>query len=54
MKEKETYTPKGLTFQSCDENLVAEIVKYQEENGLPTFISAVRQLCNLGLKSKDL
>lgn len=45
------YTPKGLTFQNCDEKLVCEIIKYQESNGLPTFISAVRELCNLALKN---
>ena len=50
MLATEHYTPKGLTFQSCDENLVAEIIAYQKQEGLPTFIAAVRQLCNLGLQ----
>jgi len=45
------YTPKGLTFQKCDEKLVSNIIKYQEANGLPTFISAVRELCGLALKN---
>jgi len=48
MKNKK-HTPKGLNFQACNEKLVAEIVKYQELHGLPAFISAVRQLCNLAL-----
>ncbi|MBQ8859268.1 MAG: hypothetical protein IJ012_05700 [Clostridia bacterium] len=52
MSDKEQYTPKGLTFQPCDEKLVIEIIKYQERNGLPTFVAAVRQLCNLALESK--
>ena len=50
MSSKSKNTPKGLTFQICDENLVRDIIKYQEAKGLPTFISSVRQLCNLGLQ----
>ena len=46
-------TPKSATFQHCDENLVAEILAYQENKGLPTFISAIRQLCNIALQEKD-
>lgn len=52
MSEKDLHTPKGLTFQPCDEKLVMEIINYQEQNGLPTFIAAVRQLCNLALENK--
>lgn len=52
MKSKEHTLPKGLTFQQCDERLVWDILKYQEQNGLPTFIAAVRQLCYSGLNVK--
>ena len=44
--------PKGLTFQPCDERLVLDIMGYQEQKGLPTFIAAVRELCNEALKLK--
>ena len=50
MESEEFCTPKGLTFQRCDKKLVLEILKYQEENGLPTFVSAVRQLCAIAIK----
>lgn len=46
-------TPKGITFQPCDEQLVNEIIAYQNANGLPTFISAVRQLCNIAIKTEE-
>lgn len=52
MSEKQQYTPKGLTFQTCDEKLVLKIVNHQEKNGLPTFIAAVRQLCSMALEKK--
>ena len=42
---------KGLTFGNCDENLIKEIEKYQNDKGLPTFVAAVRELCNIALKS---
>ena len=53
MRDEFQYTPKGLTFQSCDETLVAEIIDYQNLNGLPTFISAVRQLCKIALSKTN-
>ena len=46
------FKSKGVNFQKCDEQLVLEIIKYQEREGLSTFIAAVRQLCKLGLKNE--
>ena len=45
--------PQSITFQTCDKNLLDEIIAYQEKNGLPTFVSAVRQLCNFALQEKN-
>ena len=52
MSVKEKYTPKGITFQACDEGLVEKIIAFQEKNGLPTCVAAVRQLCYLALENK--
>ena len=52
MHNQSPHTPKGLTFQSCDEYLVTKIIDYQDQNGLPTFIAAVRQLCNKALETQ--
>lgn len=52
MSQKNQNTPKGLTFLACDEVLVTDIIKYQEENGLPSFVAAVRQLCSTALKNQ--
>ena len=50
MGEKESVVPKGLTFQACDESLVCAILEYQKQQGLPSFIAAVRELCNKALQ----
>ncbi len=40
---------KHLVFSEKDIDLVQEIISYQKENNLRTFIDAVRQLCSCGL-----
>ena len=37
---------KQIAFCKKDEELVRKILTYQKERGLPSFIEAVRQLCN--------
>lgn len=37
---------KQIAFGKKDEELVTKILTYQKEKGLPSFIEAVRQLCN--------
>lgn len=49
MEKESRVVPKGITFQQCDERLVLDILKYQEQRGLPTFIAAVRELCDYAL-----
>ena len=52
MPQNNQNTPKGLTFQPCDEILVTHIIEYQENNGLPSFVAAVRELCNFALDNQ--
>ena len=37
---------KQVTFTDNDAELVKKIIEYQKAHGLPSFISAVRKLCN--------
>lgn len=37
---------KRITFCKKDEELIKRIVVYQKDKCLPSFIEAVRQLCN--------
>ena len=53
MPQKNQNTPKGLTFQTCDEALVTRIIEYQNKKGLPTFVAAVRELCNFALNNQN-
>ena len=41
---------KQIAFGKKDEALVRKILTFQKEKGLPSFIEAVRQLCNDALE----
>ncbi len=45
---------KKITFNDNDENLVERIIEYQKAHGLPSFVSAVRKLCDDALKIKEI
>lgn len=47
---------KQITFTDSeqDKKLVERIQRYQREKELPHFITAVRQLCKIGLDFKEL
>lgn len=45
---------KGITFNKNDEKLIRQIEGYQKENGLPSFVAAVRKLCNDALQFKKI
>lgn len=46
--------PVGVTFVEKDSELVQQIKEFQKEQGLPTFVSAVRLLCKNGLNMNDV
>ncbi len=41
---------KQVAFVKKDGELIKKILLYQQQNNLPTFIDAVRQLCNSALE----
>ena len=43
---------KQTAFGQKDEGLVKQITAFQKEKGLPSFIEAVRQLCNEALECR--
>lgn len=45
---------KGITFTDNDEKLIKKIINYQKDNGLPSFVSAVRKLCEDALQLKKI
>ena len=53
MKGDEIMTKK-VTFGERDLELIKKIETYQKGRGLPSFIEAVRILCNKGLKFNEL
>ena len=46
--------PKSITFKDSDQKLIDKIISYQKENGLPSFVSAVRKLCEDALQLKKI
>lgn len=40
---------KSITFTTGDEKLIKEIIAYQQEQGIKSFVETVRQLCKKGL-----
>lgn len=36
---------KQVSFRDSDEDLIKKILEYQKAHGLPSFVSAVRKLC---------
>ena len=51
MPQNNQNTPKGLTFQPCDEILVTHIIEYQENNGLPCWGITERERPPLSVRS---
>lgn len=45
---------KLVRFNENDKALVQKIAEYQAAHGLPSFISAVRKLCNDALKIAEI
>lgn len=45
---------KRVTFGEKDSELIKKIETYQKEQGLPSFIEAVRILCKKGLQFNEL
>ncbi len=45
---------KKITLNDNDEQLGKRIREYQEAHGLPSFVSAVRKLCDDALKIKEI
>jgi len=45
---------KRVTFTDNDHKLIDKIISYQKENGLPSFVSAVRKLCEDALQLKKI
>lgn len=45
---------KGITFVEKDQELVKEIEAFRKEQRLPTFVDAVRVLCQNGLHMSDV
>jgi len=45
---------KQIAFVARDADLIRRIEIYQQENKLPYFIEAVRQLCEKGLKFNEV
>lgn len=45
---------KGVTFTDKDKNLIQQIEKYQNENGISSFVGAVRKLCSDALQLKRI
>ena len=44
--------PKQITFNNNDQKLTKQIVGFQKSSGLPSFVSAVRKLCEDALQLK--
>lgn len=45
---------KGITFTDKDKNLIEKIVKFQHAQELPSFVEAVRRLCENGLSMNSV
>ena len=45
---------KNITFTNQDEKLIKQIEAFQKSSGLPSFVSAVRKLCNDALQLKQI
>lgn len=45
---------KGINFTENDNKLIKHIEDYQKANELPSFVSAVRELCKTALKIKEV
>ena len=45
---------KQVKFNESDKELIKTIVEYQKAHGLPSFISAVRKLCNDALEIEKI
>ncbi|MBQ9748964.1 MAG: hypothetical protein IJV87_00100 [Clostridia bacterium] len=43
---------KQITFNNNDQKLIKQIVEFQKSSGLPSFVSAVRKLCEDALQLK--
>ena len=45
---------KGVTFTDSDKVLIKQIEAYQKENGMSSFVAAVRKLCGDALQLKKI
>lgn len=45
---------KQITFNNNDQKLIKQIEEFQNSSGLPSFVSAVRKLCEDALQLKKI
>ncbi|MBP3375522.1 MAG: hypothetical protein J6L83_02020 [Clostridia bacterium] len=45
---------KQIAFNNNDQKLIKQIAEFQKSSGLPSFVSAVRKLCEDALQLKKI